>query len=1399
MNGREVKTEQPALREFSLGIDLGSISLKIALLDDSGKVLFSKWMRVSGDPFEAISKILNEVSIEQPGIIISSVGVTGSGRSLVSGATRIDAIEINEITAHAEAAKQLHPDVRTIIEIGGQDSKLVILDESDSGENRVIRDFRMNELCAAGTGAFLDQQATRLGMSIEEFAALDDGKTEAVPIAGRCAVFAKTDMVHHQQEGRELSEIVAGLNEALVRSYLSNLVRGSDLPTPIAFQGGVASNSGLAAAFRRLLNLKNDELIIPRDHRVMGAIGSAHLAIHKKDLNSSPGIPLKDLCADLRNKLSDHRDGIRKNRKIHPLPTPKFEPTTPDLNHLKLDGAYIGIDIGSVSAKLILIDKTGLSFSDYRFTDGKPIITLRAMLENAREKISAHRIMGVGVTGSGRSFVGALIGADVIKNEITAQAIGAAAIAPGIDTIVEIGGQDAKFLRLVGGRPTYFTMNKVCAAGTGAFLQEQAERLGIDLKRDFATEAFRSESPSDLGSRCTVFMESDLVSHQQKGDAKSDLIAGLARSVISNYRERVIAGHPIGSNTLFIGGVAANRAIVAALEESLETPIQTSTSGNVSGAIGVAIATFEARKAGEYEQSNFDISSESLDYEQFICNECPNNCRITKTVGDRKHTFGGRCGRWDTSPRETVEVRESLLAKRNKLIGKNRTSSSAKRTKRIGIPRALMTFDKLPAWQTFFSEIGCEVILSPKSDKELFSEGFKHLVVETCLPVKAFCAHIRWLDKNETIDYLFIPSTVIVARADLHGKETLHCPYIQSLAQFARPLVKKEILNPVINEKLRPNDEEREMLKIADVLGIDRKRAKRAWQHAVRNEQKFRTELRGIGDNILSKINDGSIDRAFVLLGKDYNISDPMLNSNIIKLLEDRGEVIITQDMLSDDAGKYSSKFGNIVWTHAKEILTTAEIAQKTPGLYPIMISSFGCGPDSFTIDSVKDIMGTKPTLLLEVDEHSSSVGMETRIEAFLDALPRDRMSRFNKSKPIHRKHKKLRRVFLPNFSDHSFAFAATVERLGLEPVFTELPNDTTAKLGASHANSGECHPYVLMLGDYLKTAQSISDASDACYFIPNSRACRVCQFSTQMRLVADRTQAELPIISTMDGLVPDGVSIVTSTKGMLVYWEMMRGMDFFTQLVLERRAYEVKAGSVDHAHKAARKEIKAKIIDGRSHDGIKKAIEIILRVPVDYSKKKIHIGITGDYYTRVCDYANGEIFRDIERLGGVIMLPPTLTDFVKYDAYHLPMASLLHKKPADMFKRLILRLAVNSREKKIRELFGDELQYDIPLNYAKSIKLFDRFIHPKQPPGLTGSVAAILEQLNAGADGILNIITFHCSYGLVLASTLESIKREYPGVPNLTLIFEGLNATHNRTRLEAFMERVKENLKEKK
>ncbi|HPQ81017.1 MAG TPA: acyl-CoA dehydratase activase, partial [bacterium] len=600
----------------SLGIDLGSISLKAALLDSSGEVLFCRWRRVAGAPREAIAELLAEIMERFPQARGCPVGATGSGRELVK--EMISAAPVNEITAQAAACAAFHPEVESIIEIGGQDSKLILLDSERTGAAKEeglarrggVAHFAMNELCAAGTGAFLDQQAARLGLSIEEFASLALESSDPVPIAGRCAVFAKSDMTHHQQEGRALPDIVAGLCEALARSYSSNMIRGRDLPRPVSFQGGVAANEGLARAFKRILRLKDDELVVPVHYRVMGAIGAAMIAAESCRGRTRPGA------------LEKKPETRGPAEKPSPLVPPATRPIDPNLSSLGIDGVYLGVDIGSVSVKVAAVGPGGILHSDYRFSDGKPQRVLKEMMEDPR--LQALEIRGAATTGSGRRFIGSLICADVVVNEITAQSRAATVLLPGVDTVVEIGGQDAKFIRLEDGRASYFAMNRVCAAGTGAFLQEQAARLCVKLDREFEDEAFASASPSPLGNRCTVFMDSDLVSHQQNGASKKDLCAGLAVSVVSNYLDKVSAGYPMGKRVLFLGGVSKNRAVVSALEAKLKGEAFTSSAGCISGALGAALVAFDERKAGRYGTSAVRLCAEALRTKQFTCEICSN-------------------------------------------------------------------------------------------------------------------------------------------------------------------------------------------------------------------------------------------------------------------------------------------------------------------------------------------------------------------------------------------------------------------------------------------------------------------------------------------------------------------------------------------------------------------------------------------------------------------------------------------------------------------------------------------------------------------------------------------------------------------------------------------------------
>ncbi len=1387
----------PAMAEdrFILGIDLGSISLKLALIEESGAVRFTRWVRVAGEPLAVLGRELMACAAANPGVALAAVGATGSGRGLIAPAA--GAVEVNEITAHAAATSKLLPAVQSIIEIGGQDSKLIILGSAsaDAGAELAVQHFSMNELCAAGTGAFLDQQAARLNLSIEAFAALAAQAGDPAPIAGRCAVFAKTDMTHHQQSGRPLSDIVAGLNEALARSYLSNLVRGRELPRPVAFQGGVASNEGLRAAFRRLLALSAEELVVPEHHRTMGAIGAALLA--SRQAADRPPLTLEELAGRMARPAASAppSSAAVRARRLQP---PAGSPARPAFTAFPEEGTFLGIDVGSVSVKLAAVGRSGIVASDYRFSDGRPVETLAAML-SALRAAGLEQFDAVGVTGSGRHFIGALVRADAVRNEITAQAQAAALLHPGTDTVVEIGGQDAKFMRLEGGRPVHFEMNRVCAAGTGAFLQEQAARLGIDLTRDFAAEAFSSTAPAELGVRCTVFMESDLVAHQQSGFARRDLIAGLAHSVVANYREKVVAGQPVGERVLFLGGVAENRAVVAALEAQLGRSVTTSAVGKLSGAIGAALAAAEAKAAGRVVQSRFRSDPDALSLQQLLCEECPNRCAIQRTTAEPIRTFGGRCGRHDTERHSRRSLRTSLLAQRERLLfgGEAAEAPDVRRSedlpiRRIGVPRALFAFDLYPAWRAFFTSLGFEILLSPATDDAILAEGMKRLVVETCLPVKAFCSHVHWLT-TRGVDAILAPSLVSTG-IDAHGKETLHCPYIQGLAAMAAPIAKATpLIAPVINWRLDPQSHAREMVRIACKLGCTRRRAAAAWKQASEELRGAREQLRALGRRVLAQLESGRIGRAFLVLGKDYNVNDPRLSSRIAITLEEMGEVVLTQDMLADDGGAYPEAYRTMYWSHGKEMLAAAAVVAATPGLVPVLVTSFGCGPDSFTTRFLRDVLGDKPLLTLEVDEHSSAVGMQTRIEAFIDALPGSPAVRAAPHRPAFSPPPGIRRVFLPNFSDHGYAFAASIAALGLTPVLTPLPDQESAKLGMAHACSGECHPFALMLGDYIKVAQGGEDLSDACYFMPEGGACRVGQFGGQMRLIAEELGSKLPIFTRVEELaaVRGGQPVVAGIRAVSTYWEMMRGMDFLMQSHLTARAYEAEPGSADRAKKRSHEVLMEAILAGRPREGLKAARDIIAAVETDKRRRRARIGITGDYYTRVCDFANGGLFREIERLGGEVWLPPTMSDFVKYDAHQRIGAALRHRNRTELVKAAAMRAIVGPRERAARRIFDADLDYEIPLEYGRACELLKPYMDIRLPAGLTGSVAAVLEQIQAGADGIVNAITFHCTYGLVVSSVLASIDRDTPQVPKLTLIFEGLKPTHNRMRLEAFMERV--------
>ncbi|MCK5693411.1 MAG: hypothetical protein KAI08_11185, partial [Bacteroidales bacterium] len=595
---------------YLFGFDIGSISINTVVMDKDGKVIEERYDYNHGKPFEKLKEILDDLEQRYSREQFEHISCTGTGGKLA--AELLGGTYVNEIVAQSTSVARIHPEVRTIIEMGGEDSKLIFMDEVDKDASR-LSDFELNTLCAAGTGSFLDQQANRIGISIEnEFGELSLKSEDPPRIAGRCSVFAKSDMIHLQQIATPVHDIVAGLCFAVARNFISSLGRGKTIKFPVMFQGGVSSNIGMVRAFRDLLKAKEGELLIPEHNASMGAMGAVlnHLEERKGEMDSEKAA-YKGI-----GDLDNHINGEKLRGK-------SFDPLSPPESDIRKDvyqipesdepyEVYLGLDIGSLSTNVVLIDDQNRVIARrYLPTASKPLEAIRRGLSEIYEEIGSRVVVkGAGTTGSGRYLTGDFIGADLIRNEITAQATAAIVFDPKVDTIFEIGGQDSKYISIDNGVVVDFEMNKVCAAGTGSFLQEQAEKLDININEEFGDMALSACNPAGLGDRCTVFMESDLNAFQQKGVEKENLVGGLAYSIVHNYIQKVVRKKRIGEHILFQGGVTNNRAVVAAFEKVTGKKIHIPPHFDVTGAIGSAMLARAHVKKNNLETrfKGFDIS-----------------------------------------------------------------------------------------------------------------------------------------------------------------------------------------------------------------------------------------------------------------------------------------------------------------------------------------------------------------------------------------------------------------------------------------------------------------------------------------------------------------------------------------------------------------------------------------------------------------------------------------------------------------------------------------------------------------------------------------------------------------------------------------------------------------------
>ncbi|MFP3043622.1 acyl-CoA dehydratase activase [Treponema primitia] len=1036
-----------------LGIDLGASAVKLALLDEENVILNHAYRLHHGNPLAVLEKLLLEIQEEwfpaqqttADDVYVLNSGMEGGVLSLPLA---------GDIVALTEGARRIAPSAAAVIAIGGQSARYI------TGLHDETPQFAENDSCASGTGAFFENQMARLGLPLAEYSALVEQAKSIPRIAGRCSVFAKTDIIHCQNEGVSTPDILLGLCYASIRSYKAIVAGKLKAKKPVLLSGGVGYNTGIVRAIREIFELAEDELLLPDGFDCVQAIGAAALANTQGVLLSFQ--ELIGLCKKAGVKNQAH--------EVPTLPPLSAPPSAENLHqvrpYMQGESCYLGIDIGSTSTNLVLIGEDEQVIETiYLRTKGDPKQAVREGFTMLCKKYGYNiPIKAASTTGSGRMLIGKLIGADTVKDEITAQATAALRFRPGADTVFEIGGQDSKYISLRSGRTDNFQMNKICAAGTGSFIEEQAAKLDIPLEQ-YGDMALSADAPADLGERCTVFIESRVAALLAQGTSRNNIAAGLCYSIVNNYLNRVVGTRPIGNHILLQGGVAYNPGIVAAFKRAFGSRISIAPYFSVSGAVGAALLAKReiGAKPSAFKGLMFDGWNETLS---------------AKSAASEKQQY------------EPLDSLDALCFPREP--GK----------KTIGIPRVMFNYDFFPVLNRFFHTLGYNVLLSPVSSDETVELGQTNIKEEVCYPLKLAVGHAASL-VQQRVDYIFMPS--------VHGKGI--CVYMQKAPQMLEAcLALKEKGIGLLTADIcmdTPQSIGTAYTTLAKQLGRGGFAAmKAAWGSGMSD---MTNPMKGHKAQQLPTLPAGEI--GFVLVSRSYGLSDPVLSLSIKQKLNSLGYTVYdfprknfysglsgfqgfsgardfsqTQGFAGFRQGTGFSGASDVYWPFGKEVLTAAKQIRDIPNLYPIYLTYHGCGPDTMLTHWFENEIGGKPYLAIEVDEHASHIGIITRLEAFANSLSGRRTNRANVAVKVSALNDAIVRADpgavsgqipngIPNLYPYSALLTAFLKQRGYQA--EEMMPTTRESLAKGRAlmRGKECFSQTALLGDCLEYARTRNQA----------------------------------------------------------------------------------------------------------------------------------------------------------------------------------------------------------------------------------------------------------------------------------------------------------------------------------
>ena len=1244
-----------------------------------------------------------------------------------------------------------------------------------------------NPLCAAGTGRFVEQQAYRLGISIDDFARLALQCQDRPPrIAARCSVFAKSDLIHLQQKGVSISAMLYALCESIARMVVS-LHKGV-FEEPVYLLGGVAANEAIVKALSEVLTAREGHQVpvnVPENSLYIEALGAALLS---RDRRSSV-------------RLLPETDSSQSYFEMPQLEETHTPESPAGLVIKQPRSGYLGIDVGSTSTKAVILDDSGKKViaKNYLMTAGRPIDAVKQVFQNLLGDGAAKvKVAGVGVTGSGRYLVGGFIGADLIKNEITAQTRAAAEIDPEAD-IIEIGGQDSKLVIKRNGVVVDYQMNKACAAGTGSFIDELAEMLGVRVTNgDFARLAFSAPHTIDLGTRCAAFMGQSVTSAQQEGVPLEVITASLSHSIAKNYLSKVLGNRKLGSKIVLTGAVFHNEAIVAAFREQLEDKtLVVSEHREVSGAIGAALLVKEAIGG---KKSKFKGFQKLIDSEcklnTFVCKGCDNNCTITqmRMEGEKPTFYGSRCDRYDSAL--TQEKRETFFDQREKLLLKEIKEEKGTGPV-VGIPRALLVYDFAPLLIGFLNALDARVVLSGKTTKEIMERSVELAYTDSCFPMKLVHGHVEAL--KDSVDYILYPCGIRLGLKESDESQQYACPLVQASPFIVRTVLGlgDKLLSPLLDFSLGNDEVIKNLTKVAAQMGFSRRRGKKAAQAGLTAQHRFEDELTAVGDKLLKQLAE-SDKLGVVLLSRSYMSQDSGANLGIAEKLAQLGVVPIPLDFLPLDRVNPKEFSDRPYWSYEGKFIAAAKIIAQDPRLYGLALTNFGCGPNSFILKLVEDIMSGKPMGQLEIDEHAAEAGIVTRLEAFVDTItsyahtakvpevPTEEIRRA--TTPIVNNNKTL---VLPYMAPFVEVIGTIMESCGSRAIVLPEPDERSLFYSNQLTSGTECLPYRVTLGDFLKffyqNPDRVNDVELA--MVSAYGPCRLGKYALEQSRVLRNVGFDVPMLTTVSNNAYRDIDVGPDFERLAM--KGIFAVDCLERLVWRTRPYQKEKGLADRLFNDYLEQINQRIRRKEDFTGVIEPATAAFKSAIDPSlPRRPLVGINGEIYLRSNRFSNNNLVKACEAAGLEVTVS-SAGEWIKYASYRHLEDSIHFRKVNKILSSYIKNRFIENNEHQMlnrAKALVDEPEPSIKQLLSRS----SLYLSPRCGSEAVLSIGSGVEWLeNPRFAGVISVMPHGCMPGGIVAAMAEKLSQIYHK-PWISLTYDGILETNNLTRINNFAEVIR-------